>query len=59
MLWIITKKNRVIGHNFMRSDITVSKYFEKVLRAIVALKDDFMPPPDVALLDKIKNDTRT
>jgi hypothetical protein len=52
------QKNRVIGHNFMRSGATVSKYFGKVLRAIVALKDDFMSPPDAALPDKIKNDTR-
>jgi hypothetical protein len=58
MLWAITKKNRVIGHNFMRSGATVSKYFGQVLRAIVALKDDFMPPPDIIIPDKIKSDQR-
>jgi hypothetical protein len=52
------QKNRVIGHNFMRSGATVSKYFGQVLRAIVALKDDFMPPPDIIIPDKIKSDQR-
>jgi hypothetical protein len=42
----------------MRSDATVSKYFDQVLRAIVALKDDFMPPPDIIIPDKIKSDQR-
>jgi hypothetical protein len=52
------QKNRVIGHNFMRSGATVNKYFGQVLRAIVALKDDFTLPPDIVILDKIKSDQR-
>jgi hypothetical protein len=42
----------------MRSGATVNKYFSQVLRAIVALKDDFMLPPDIVILDKIKSDQR-
>jgi hypothetical protein len=38
-------RNRKIGHNFGHSGETVSRYFHKVLKAIVALHSDYLKPP--------------
>jgi hypothetical protein len=40
-------RNRKIAHNFGHSRETVSRYFHKVLRAILALHADYMLPTEL------------
>ncbi|WOL16608.1 hypothetical protein Cni_G25396 [Canna indica] len=40
-------RNRVVGHNFMRSEETVSRYFNEVLRAIGELRRELIRRPSL------------
>ncbi|KAG6417713.1 hypothetical protein SASPL_119905 [Salvia splendens] len=40
------KKTRIVGHNFMRSSQTVSKYMHIVLRGILTLNEVFLVKPE-------------
>lgn len=40
------KKSRIVGHNFMRSSQTVSKYIHTVLRGILTLHNLFLVKPN-------------
>lgn len=40
------KKTRIVGHNFMRSSQTVSKYMHIVLRGVLTLYDIFLVKPN-------------
>ena len=46
-------RNRKIGHNFGHSGETVSRHFHKVLKAIIALHNNYVLPPVGTLLQKL------
>jgi len=46
-------KNRLVATNFSRSGETVSRYFNKVLHAVVELRNEFIRPPSSSTPTKI------
>ncbi|XP_039119655.1 uncharacterized protein LOC120255953 [Dioscorea cayenensis subsp. rotundata] len=52
------QRNRVIGHNFLRSGKTVSRYFNLVLHAIGQLQKEFIGPPSSTLSTYIAQRSR-
>ena len=51
-------RNRLVGTNFDRSGETVSRYFNKVLRAIGELRGELISPPSMDIPSKIAGSSR-
>lgn len=51
-------RNRLVGTNFDRSGETVSRYFNKVLRAIGELRGELIKPPSLETPNKIAGNYR-
>lgn len=51
-------RNRVVGHNFMRSGETVSRYFNEVLRAIGELRRELIRRPSLNTHSRITSSSR-
>ena len=51
-------RNRLVGTNFDRSGETVSRYFNKVLRAIGELRGELIRPPSLDTSSKITGNNR-
>jgi hypothetical protein len=51
-------RNRLIVTNYDRSGETVSRYFNKVLHAVAALRNEFIRPPSLEIPSKIEGNPR-
>jgi len=51
-------RNRLVATNFDRSGETVSRYFNKVLRAIGGLQNELIKPPSLETPSKIEGNPR-
>ena len=51
-------RNRLVGTNYDRSGETVSRYFNKVLRAIGELRNELIRPPSLDTPTKIEGNPR-
>ena len=51
-------KNRLVGTNFDRSGETISRYFNRVLRAIGELRNELISPPSMDTPTKIGGNPR-
>ena len=51
-------RNRLVGTNYGRSGETVSRYFNKVLRAIGELRAELIRPPSLETPSKIAGNPR-
>ncbi|MQL89361.1 hypothetical protein Taro_021930 [Colocasia esculenta] len=48
-------RNGVMCVNYLRSGETLSRYFNHVLKALRQLHNDYIQPPDTAILDEIRS----